>query len=155
MFDGEIPAPSFDHHFGRMDLLRANKFELLSLAQFQPNRAQPPYLTSPRSLEACRRCGVRPIELVELNIDEFRKEFPNDPAAAQARYERVERARKQMLQEVMKEWNSLCGSSWQQNASKPKHNSEAILTVPEEAHCSLLEIQAQQFRKMEQDEWKW
>lgn len=35
----------------------------LSLSTFNPEDAQPPFLNSPRSLEACRLHGISPIEL--------------------------------------------------------------------------------------------
>ena len=57
----------------------------LSLATFEPHRAYEPYLSTPRSLEACRMNGIAPIELVVLPITEFTKDFPNDPDAAQRR----------------------------------------------------------------------
>ena len=60
--------------------------EQLSLATFEDNRAYAPYLTTPRSLEACGMSGVNPVELVEVPIAEFQKDFPNDPDAAQRRY---------------------------------------------------------------------
>ena len=57
--------------------------EELSLGTFEPLHAQPPYLNTPRSLEACKRHGVAPVELVEISLDEFRRAFPNDIDAAQ------------------------------------------------------------------------
>lgn len=44
-------------------LLLQEREERLSLADFDPSSARPPYLTSPRSLEACRVHGVNPVEL--------------------------------------------------------------------------------------------
>ena len=43
--------------------LLMEKEQYLSLGNFDPVRAQPPYLNSPRSLEACRVHGVSPVEL--------------------------------------------------------------------------------------------
>ena len=36
----------------------------LSLANFNEKKSGPPYLTSPRSIEACLRQGVKPKELI-------------------------------------------------------------------------------------------
>ena len=50
--------------------MTANKFddvEPLSLGTFDDKTAKAPYLNTPRSLEACRRFGVNPVELVELS----------------------------------------------------------------------------------------
>ena len=87
--------------------------EPLSLGTFDPAHAQPPYLNTPRSLEACRRFGVNPIELVEVSIDEFRKDAPDDPDAAQRRYERVDGARRRTMTNVMTEWKCLMDANWQ------------------------------------------
>jgi hypothetical protein len=86
--------------------------ESLSLSNFEPERASAPYLNTPRSLEACRRHGVKPIELVAVSIDEFRKDFRNDPDAAQRRFERIDGARKLLLEAVTTEWRALCESGW-------------------------------------------
>ena len=64
--------------------------EELSLATFEPNHAQPPYLNSPRSIEACRIHGVNPIELAAVPYEEFRKGFPNDDDAARRRFDRID-----------------------------------------------------------------
>ena len=64
--------------------------EELSLATFEPQYAQPPYLNSPRSIEACRIHGVNPIELVAVPYEEFRKDFPNDDDAARRRFDRID-----------------------------------------------------------------
>ena len=125
--------------------------EPLSLGTFDPAHAQHPYLNTPRSLEACRRFGVNPIELVEVSIDEFRKDAPDDPDAAQRRYERVDGARRRMMTNVMTEWKTLMDSAWQPGAKKrPRSAKEAILKVRPEVHSQLLELQAEKFRKMEQ-----
>ena len=49
--------------------------EHLSLANFNPVRAQHPYLNSPRSLEACRVHGVNPIELAGELVSERERDF--------------------------------------------------------------------------------
>ena len=126
--------------------------EPLSLATFQPDKAYPPYLTTPRSLEACRMNGVNPIELVEIPATEYQKDFPNDPDAAQRRFERIDGARRRTLDYVMEDWKKLCRSGWMPPlAERPPSAKEAIIEVRPEAHCRLLELQAEKFRKIEQD----
>ena len=66
----------------------------LSVALLQP------YLTTPRSLEACRHHGVNPEELVEIPFREFQRAYPDDPEIALRRFERVDTARKIMLESV-------------------------------------------------------
>ena len=46
---------------------------LLSIENFNPKQQAPPYLTSPRSLEACKRRGIDPSELVERPEEVFLK----------------------------------------------------------------------------------
>lgn len=124
--------------------------EPLSLGTFDPAHAQPPYLNTPRSLEACRRFGINPIELVEVSIDEFRKDAPDDPDAAQRRFERIDGARRRMMTNVMTEWKCLMDAEWYPGPKKrPTSAKESILKVKPEAHSQLLELQAQKFRKME------
>ena len=126
--------------------------EPLSLATFEARHAQYPYLTTPRSLEACRRHGINPVELVEVSIDEFRKDFPDDPDAAQRRFDRIDGARRRMLTTVLTEWKHLSDTGWQPK-SKLALDKERILDVPAEAHSSMLEMQAAKFRKIEMDQW--
>jgi hypothetical protein len=125
----------------------------LSLATFQPEKCYHPYLNTPRSLEACRLNGVNPVELVEIPFSEFQKDHPNDPDAASRRYERVDGARRRILAQVMKDWRQLCQSGWVPVENRTKVAKESIVDVPAIAHCTLLELQAQKFRKLEQDNW--
>lgn len=133
-------------------LLPSIPVEKLSLSTFEPSLAQPPYLTTPRSLEACRLNGVNPIELVEVSMDEFRKDFPNDPDAAQRRYGRIDGARKRILQQVIADWKRLKEIGWKPKVERPYSAKETIIPVAAEAHCELLEIQAEKFRKIERDQ---
>jgi hypothetical protein len=125
--------------------------ERLSLENFEPARAHPPYLNTPRSLEACRRHGVTPIELVEVNLDDFRKAFPNDPDVANRRYARIDGARQRILKNVQVEWQHLRDTGWTPDVKVVRvPQAEQIIPVPPEVHCELLELQASAFRKLEQ-----
>ena len=129
--------------------------EILSLATFNPARALPPYLNSPRSLEACRIHGINPIELVEISVDEFRKDFPTDPNAALRRFTRIDGARRRLLQAVAEEWNRLCEIGWSLHVDSSKLDGrERIINVPAEIHSTMLELQADKFRKVEEDQWR-
>ncbi len=127
--------------------------EPLSLGTFDPQNAQAPYLNTPRSLEACRRFGINPIELVEVSPEEFRKDAPDDPDAAQRRYERIDGARRKMLTNVVVEWKAICDSGWEPGVKRPISGRERILDVRPEAHSTLLELQAEKFRKIEQKQF--
>lgn len=97
--------------------------------------------------------GVNPVELVEVPVAEFQKDFPNDPDAAQRRYERINGARLRILTKVQEDWSRLVAKNWKpsRTRSKAEMQKERILEVPEDSHCALLESQAQQFRKIEQE----
>jgi len=105
--------------------------ELFSLATFEPDRATSPYLNTPRSIEACRLNGVSPRELVVISYKDIEKEFPNDPAAAQKKYNRVEASRIRALAAVTKEWKKLKKAKWKPSHVRPRSAKERILDVPE------------------------
>ena len=128
--------------------------EPLSLGTFDPQNAQAPYLNTPRSLEACRRFGINPIELVEVSPEEFRKDAPDDSDAAQRRYERIDGARRKMLTNVVVEWKSLVESGWEPVKPRPNTGKERIIDVRPGAHSTLLELQAEKFRKIEEAQFK-
>ncbi len=46
---------------------------MISLENFDPYKKSPPYLDSPRSLEACKRQGIDPSELLFVSYDEYKK----------------------------------------------------------------------------------
>jgi hypothetical protein len=126
----------------------------LSLETFQPEKCFPPYLNTPRSLEACRRNGVNPVELVVIPYSEFQRDFPNDPDAAHRRYERIEAGRKRAYDAVLREWKKLVESKWIPPDQRTVVPKETILPVSPSVHCKLLEIQASKFRKIEQENWE-
>uniref|UniRef100_A0A7S0XEL1 Uncharacterized protein n=1 Tax=Chromulina nebulosa TaxID=96789 RepID=A0A7S0XEL1_9STRA len=133
--------------------------EPLSLLTFEPTLAFPPYLNTPRSLEACHRNGVNPIELVAIPYEEFLKNSNNDPYIAQIRYEKIDGLRKATLDKVLQEWKRLVDSNWIDSNNNNDNvivssDKESILHVPSSAHSTLLEIQASKFRKIELEEWK-
>eukprot|EP01036_Dinobryon_divergens_P003120 gene3120-4104_t len=128
--------------------------EVLSLSTFQPQYAHPPYLNSPRSLEACRRNGVRPSELIEVSFEDFRLAHPGEEDdAIVRRYERLDAARRKTLQSVVEDWKKLCKSAWMPFKDIPLSTGEAIIQVDPSAHSTVLEMQATCFRKIEQQQW--
>jgi len=127
--------------------------EPLSLGTFEASKAYEPYLNTPRSLEACHMNGINPIELVEIPIGEFQRDNPNDPDMAQRRFERVDGARRRILAKVKSDWHQLCASGWRPLEDRTKKSKETIIPVSSAAHCQLLEHQAEQFRKIEKDNW--
>ena len=121
--------------------------ESLSLGSFDPRNTHAPYLNTPRSLEACRRHGIQPGELVEISIAEFTKDaHDNDPEIAAQIFDRVDGARKILLERVTDEWHRICSNNGSHNknntavANRPS-SAETIVDVPIESHSTLLEIQ--------------
>ncbi|XP_062908610.1 coiled-coil domain-containing protein 177-like [Mobula hypostoma] len=61
-------------------------------------------LTSPRSLEACARCGVKPVELLHKSVNEFAKEAPaRSMRVAAGLYEVYEKERRRKLRDCREE----------------------------------------------------
>ena len=58
-------------------------------------------INSPRSLEACKRIGVDPIELYQLSHDEFKKKYPEivdlNEKIFKYRYDAEEKIRKETV----------------------------------------------------------
>ena len=69
------------------------------------------------------------------------------------RFERIDGARKRILTKVKQDWSKLVEKNWKpsKTRSAAAMKRERILEVPEESHCALLETQAQQFRKIEME----
>lgn len=131
----------------------------LSLQTFDPANAEAPYLNTPRSLEACRLLGVTPIELVEIPLEEFRKKCPDDQDTAQRRFEKIDGARRRLVKEVTAQWKTLVTNKWIPPVDRvikkqTKDLSECIISVEPIAHTTLLDLQAERFRKVEENQWK-
>ena len=61
-------------------------------------------LTSPRSLEACSKYAIKPVDLLEKTMEDFVEEFPNvNRKVVQGMYEREERERQRRLRLVREE----------------------------------------------------
>jgi hypothetical protein len=116
-----------------------------------------PYLTTPRSLEACRHHGVNPEELVEVPFREFQRAYPDDPEIALRRFERVDTARKIMLESVYHQWQEIC---WEhenrpKGGKKKRAPKEAVIELEDgQPRLTVLEMQAERFRKVEKQQWK-
>ena len=130
--------------------------EPLSLGTFDPQNAQAPYLNTPRSLEACRRFGINPVELVEVSPEEFRKDAPDDPDAAQRRFECIDGARRKLFTNVVVEWKSLVESGWEPVKARPNTSNEKLLMfdlvhIPPYWNCKLrnsVKIEEAQFKSL-------
>lgn len=75
------------------------------------------HLTSPRSLEACLRCGVEPVELLPKEKESFiigKSEVEVD--AGEIRYDRFEEQRLHKLKLVRKEYKNVCEEDDMENS---------------------------------------
>jgi hypothetical protein len=86
----------------------------ISLTNFDENRKNPPFLTSPRSLDACDRQGIRPEELLYRPSQSFLEKGVSDEII-QMRYQHYESRRKEKLAHVRTEYRSIIAES---NASQ-------------------------------------
>jgi hypothetical protein len=105
-------------------------------------------------LQACHQHGINPEELVEIPFREFQRAYPDDPETALRKFERVDGARKRVLEEVVKTWRNIC----QQEIRHPKkvvsEDTEVVIKVDPDVHSKRLELQAQHFRKTEKKQLK-
>ena len=86
----------------------------ISLTNFDECKRTPPFLTSPRSLDACDRQGIKPDELLARPLQTFiEKGVPDE--IARMRYEHYESRRKEKLALVRNEYRSIVSES---NASQ-------------------------------------
>eukprot|EP00831_Metopus_contortus_P017591 TRINITY_DN17430_c0_g1_i1.p1 TRINITY_DN17430_c0_g1~~TRINITY_DN17430_c0_g1_i1.p1 ORF type:complete len:327 (-),score=97.69 TRINITY_DN17430_c0_g1_i1:8-988(-) len=73
---------------------------------FDEHKKKPPYLNSPRSIDACRRQGIDPSELLYLNLDEFKdsmNEINVDKDLLKLCWQHHEEKRKEKLKVVVEE----------------------------------------------------
>lgn len=126
--------------------------ELLSLETFQPAFSHAPYLNSPRSLEACRSYGVKPVELIEVSFQEFQAAHPHeDSDLLLRRWKRMDASRRQILDAVIDEWKGLCENEWKAESAGLNSSGFSVAdTIP----SNVIEKQAARFRKIEQQQLK-
>lgn len=79
---------------------------IISLDNFDEHGRSKPYLNSPRSLEACKRQGIEPEELIIRTIEDIRKIYKdgiNDKKSLQIKLDHYETRRQNKLEIVRKE----------------------------------------------------
>jgi hypothetical protein len=79
---------------------------IISLENFDIHARTKPILNSPRSIEACRRQGIEPEELVTKTLEQIRhiyKDSFNDRKSLEVKLEHYETRRKAKLELVRKE----------------------------------------------------
>ena len=85
-------------------------------------------INSPRSLEACLRVGVDPYELYKLNMDEFKKKYPDVKKLSQEllkyRYEAEEKFRDETVKQVVAERNKIIEEENKKNEKKEENKKK-------------------------------
>jgi len=77
---------------------------MLNLENFDPYKKDPPYLDSPKSLEACKRQGIDPSELLFVPYEEFKKMLKGQKIEEEwvhIRWEHFEDRRKEKLKVLL------------------------------------------------------
>lgn len=128
---------------------------LLSLETFDPVTAIAPYLNSPRSIEACNRLGVSPEDLLYIPFEDFSKSSNEVNDVLKVKYDKLEKMRMHTYSNVLKEYEKICKEeSPKKQKNKVSSNKERIINVSDDIHSTVLEMQAEKFRRIEQEEWK-
>lgn len=70
------------------------------------------------------------------------------------RFERIDGARRQILESVINTWHDICKGAIQRERYTVIPKGETILEVEDNNYTTILEIQAARFRKIEQNQWK-
>lgn len=95
---------------------------------------------------------------MEIPFREFQRAYPDDPETALRRFERVDGARKRVLDEVVRKWKEICHEEKKHSRKAGKRAStptkETVVKVDSTEHVTVLEMQAEQFRKVEKQQWR-
>lgn len=83
---------------------------IISLENFDERGRSRPILNSPRSMEACKRQGIDPSELITKTVEEIKriyKDGMNDKKSLEIKMQHYESRRKNKLEVVRKERNDI------------------------------------------------
>ncbi|XP_067894275.1 coiled-coil domain-containing protein 177 [Heterodontus francisci] len=106
-------------------------------------------LTSPRSLEACARCGVKPVELLHKTINEFAKEAPaRSMRVATGLYEVYERERRRKLRDCREERERIIREE-RRRICAPVRNSLPSSPAPRTKKAQALDLNKAKSHSME------
>jgi hypothetical protein len=125
----------------------------IDLNNFDENRLEPPFLTSPRSLEACRKQGVLPEELVHKPPSFFGQDKTVPPRVVELRYQTYNTARKERLRVVMEAYKELCQPpKVERQGSGEGSITQRSSTEDEEAKLIEKVMKQMEFQKQKQKE---
>uniref|UniRef100_UPI00398E9413 coiled-coil domain-containing protein 177 n=1 Tax=Pristiophorus japonicus TaxID=55135 RepID=UPI00398E9413 len=106
-------------------------------------------LTSPRSLEACARCGVKPVELLHRSINELAKDAPaRSMRVATGLYEVYEKERRRKLRECREERERIIREE-RRRICAPVRNSLPSSPAPRTKKTQALDLNRSKSHSME------
>lgn len=133
--------------------LKMKETSLISLENFNASRTKPPYLSSPRSLEACRRLGVDPRELLLRNKHDFVTEDCKglDMDAIDLKYNHFMERRQELFDSVVAERLKLMEEEsqglWAPSKSKGHYDSKA--SVDSNLSSALIEREKRELERIQ------
>ena len=84
-------------------------------------------LNSPRSIEACLRLGIERAELYQLNMDEFKKKYPEvknlSDELIKLRYDAEEKFRNETIKQAQEERNKIINENEKNKKNENKENN--------------------------------
>lgn len=98
-----------------------------SIENFDPYSARKPILDSPRSIEACRRQGIEPAELLVKKLEEIKAMFSGeilDRKALEIRLQHYEEKRREKVRLLLEVENTMKGFFEQNQEVVPNDRKE-------------------------------
>lgn len=111
---------------------------------------------SPRSIEACFRLGIDPVEL-QFHPIEFYRRVGEDEEVAEIRYEKCENSRQERIAALIQERKALIESNWDPSSNRRRPHSSASHhpNKSEDAHASsMVEKERQRLEAMKRRQEK-
>lgn len=109
---------------------------------------------SPRSVEACFRLGIDPIDLQYHPMEHYQR-VGEDIEVAEIRYEKSENVRQERIRSLIDARKSLIDDNWDPNDKKRSHSSAGNKKGEEDAHASsMIEKERQRLEAMKRRQEK-
>lgn len=109
---------------------------------------------SPRSVEACFRLGIDPVEL-QFHPIEYYQRVGEDHEVAEIRYEKCENARQERIRSLIDERKFLIDNNWSTEKRRPHSSASHHPNKSEDAHASsMVEKERQRLEAMKRRQEK-
>jgi hypothetical protein len=126
--------------------------KVLNLENFDAKKKHPPYIDSPRSIQACKVQGIDPEDLLFKPKSYFRKQLGagTHKAIVKLHFEHCERRRQNKLQIALQEYRNLCRGEFSRKTATSKSRSieqddkNHFLIEHEKKKIAMLEKKTQQ-----------